>query len=190
MASLYETLRSLEVKTFDGQVFIPQNSLEQTLTEETIKRFLSHKQFHKAFYKLEELLKVIMEDGKKTLATCILIHRPLGILRFLEMDRLQNWDSKLPLSAQAAERILKDTADAEAFSNMQWIFLVPFLDKEKSHRVFESEVILPFLKSEPFAKGAFSIVEKVTLFPSYQRLVHTDRGGEVCLYGLLDGYIN
>lgn len=187
MRSLSETLRGLELKTYSGQTIIPHNLLDQALTVDAINDLLSSNEFQRAFYKREELTQLLLNGGKKTIAVLLLIQRPTSILKFLERDMLQNLDSRLPLTVDELRQILEDGTAAEEFYQTQWSLLAPILQKNRSHRIFEENTPLPYIKSEPVAKGGYGNIFKVTLVPAHQQLVNVNHDGNVCMHLRLTG---
>jgi len=182
MRSLCEALRGLELKTYSGQTIIPHNLLNQTLTAGAINDLLSGNEFQRAFYKRDELTQLLLNGGKKTIAVLLLIQRPISILKFLERDMLQDLDSRLPLTVDELGQILEDDRDAEEFYQTQWSVLAPILQKNRSHRIFEENTPLPYVKSEPVAKGGYGNIFKVTILPAHQQLVNVDPDGNVCIH--------
>ncbi|KAA8895937.1 kinase-like domain-containing protein [Sphaerosporella brunnea] len=183
--SLCDKLRSLRVRAHvpvdpkktepdQERFFIPDKCLEELITTDAVRNLLSDAQFRLDFYKRDELVKLIAEGGKKTLAILVLIQREKAILRFLEADQLQgqSLDSKLPLEQVKVGAILGDLTAAQDFCRIQWEFLVPIIRKDRSHRDFEHpETILPFLQCEKLGGGGFGDVFKVTLHQLHQQLV-------------------
>lgn len=160
--------------------FIPDRALEVVLTEETISRVLSGRQLGQDFYKLPELIQLIVNGGRKLLGILILIRREDAIIKFLIIDRLQSLDSMLPVSLDTLNKILGNHEDAIKFLNVQFKFLVPVLQKDRSHRVFESnETILPFIECRHLASGGFGSIAELTCYPSHQRLVDLNLDGAV-----------
>jgi len=185
MTSLRQKLLSLQVKTVDeGRHFIPERYLKQVLTEPAIKEILSGPEFRKFFYKQNELTQMILEGGTRLLGILVLIGREDAILGFLQYDRFQDLDARLPLEPDDLREIMGygdgDADTTAAFCEMQWKVLAPVLGKDRSHRIFCDRIILPFIKCESWAATRrFGDLSRITLCPVHQRLVNPDIDGNV-----------
>lgn len=194
MTSLYEKLHSSEVETADSDGpgpsrFIPQNSLEQILTESAIKQTLAKTEPAENFFKLPELTQHILGGGKKLFSVLILIKREDAVSRFLESDQLQELNSRLPFKLDNDLRaILGNQDDAEKFYKAQWRVIAPILRHDRSHRAFHQMTVLPFVQCENLPGGGNGTISRITLHPSHQLLVTPDLDGRVGVFEPLNMY--
>jgi len=152
----------------EAKWYIPWLKLDQLFDSENVKHAINDSGLEP--YKQDEAINRILNGGKRVFATLIQCGNASAIARFLEKDHLQHQalDAKLPYSRSDLASIFDNSTDAELFYRTQWTVSAPSFRGDMSHRDFEREVILPFVRSVEFASGAFGTVYETALDPLHQ----------------------
>ncbi|PQE11051.1 serine threonine kinase protein [Rutstroemia sp. NJR-2017a BVV2] len=114
----------------------------------------------------EEVREAILNGGRKLFAVlAIMRDHPIHLLvKFLGVDHMAagNFDSQLPFrSLDHLKRILGNEMLAAEFFQYQWSVTSPLFREDRSHREFDQETVLPFVKREKIGSGANGAVYKI-----------------------------
>jgi hypothetical protein len=166
MSDIKQRLCNLRVTTASELQFVPWKDLERTLNEETIVELLRDVGIE--IYQRTETLEAILHGGRRVFAILCILQREAAIMHFLELDSFltKTIDSGLPFDEQTLQRIMP--ADYRKFYDTQWQFCAPIFGANMHHRHLNSQTILPFVKVEAIASGAFGKVSRVFLRGSHQ----------------------
>lgn len=148
--------------------FIPASGLDEVLTDHAIKEELrSHALGH--FY------SHVSRRAKRIFAILLII-RKLGALHDLIKEDMG--DEFLPLAMSAINSPEDNKLGSVFFTweidtrkqlfELQWALLAPVF-AEGSHPKLDDDVRLPFIKTEPIAKGAYGGVHCVEIHGDYER---------------------
>jgi hypothetical protein len=170
MSDIKRIICNLRVMTATGLEFVPWKDLERTLDEETIVEVLRGGNIQ--VYQRKEALQAILEGGRRIFAILCILQREASIMHFLELDSFltKTIDSGLPFDEQTLQRIIP--ADYRRFYDIQWQFCAPVFGANMHHRHLNSKTILPFVKVEVIASGAYGKVSRVFLKESHQDIEH------------------
>lgn len=165
----------------DRLQFLPQNIIEEILTEPTVKSLLLEKEETSHIHPRD-----IVGDTKriKLLTILILMKRTKHLRRMILRGF---WDKSLPLTKEALESIFPTSHDNSSFVERfffdqslvavpAWDFTSP--DMEEMHSSFRYHN-MPFLKTHKLSHGGQGLVWKVEIHPAHFTGTRT---GSVCLY--------
>ena len=180
-------LEDLEIQNYELKSFIPSDALRQLLTESKIA-ILIHTLSENGYIEVwqqAELCRIIVNNGLRVFAILLCFSRPDLIVKFKETDHFAHsqLDSRLPLSQESLEVILRDERSGAKFYKHQWKFLAPIFRADQSHRELQDNVIMPFTRCERLGEGGFGEVHKMSLDATYQALV-SERRSQVILFRL------
>jgi hypothetical protein len=166
MSDIKQRIRNLRVTTATELAFVPWKDLKRTLDEETIVEVLRGAGIE--IYQRKEALEAILHGGRRVFAILCILQREAAIMHFLELDSFltKTIDSGLPFDEQTLQRIIP--ADYRGFYDDQWQFCAPIFGANMHHRHLNNHTILPFVKVEVIASGAFGKVSRVFLRGSHQ----------------------
>ena len=132
-------------RTSSNRYFIPASALQQIVTKNAIRVALNTQNY--PLHRRQEALDYVINGGKRVFGILVVISRLQLLINFVEHDPLHlvQLDAKLPLQESALRKILPE--DSVEFFGMQWEFCSPvFGPKDYLHRVYDDEMILPFLE--------------------------------------------
>jgi hypothetical protein len=171
---LAQEIKDRQKTNMDGHQFVPFEWLVDLLTLDVIEEVLSEGKIE--LYERRPIAKAVVESGRKTFATLVLVGEPDRIYDFKRTDPGVDKggpDNKLPLTMTHLSHVFDRQEVGDAFFEKQFLFLVPTFPQGVPHRVIPDEIRLPFLKPnvDPNAKGAntpgghFGVVSKEKLPP-------------------------
>ncbi|KAL9071967.1 MAG: hypothetical protein Q9161_003899 [Pseudevernia consocians] len=155
-------------KVFDtDEQFLPASDLDEILTSHAIEgELLSHG--------LEDVSSFVFRRAKKIFAILVVI-RQLDVLQDLIKEELG--DELLPLANPATSSLEDnklrsalskwDLDTIKGFFEFQWTLLSPIFSEGK-HLKLDDDAILPFIKSEPIANGAYGGVHCVEIHSDHE----------------------
>lgn len=153
--------------------YIPKDQLERLTTREIVVPLLENEPTDTAVA-LEERSKLaekIYHEAPILLAIFVYGRVPLGLLE--EMVAHDINDSKLPLPEKIPSWIYEESSQWQSYRvliRQQWSFTAAVFHHIGDHQKFAPDIIIPFLIKEEKARGAFSIVYRVQIEQSHQRL--------------------
>lgn len=165
----------------DRLQFLPQNIIQEILTESTVRSLLLEKEETSHIHP-----RVIVGDTKriKLLSILILMKRTKHLRRMILPDV---WDKSLPLTKESLQNIFPTVQDNSSFVERfffdqslvavpAWDFTSP--DLEEMHSSFRYHN-MPFLKTHKLSNGGQGLIWKVEIHPAHFTGTRT---GSVCLY--------
>ena len=168
-------LEDLEVQNYEQKPFIPLDALKDLLPESRVATFIHAltEIGEIEVWQQPELIRIVVDNGLRVFAILLCFSQPGLIQKFKEADHFAHsqLDSRLPLSKDSLELILRNEKLTARFYKHQWRFLAPFFRADQSHRELQDNAILPFTNCERLGEGGFGEVHKMTMAASYQGLV-------------------
>lgn len=176
MLSLQNHIRKLRRKNHESRYFVPETALYHLLTQDVIEDTIKTSEVKP--YDRGSLVKAVVSGGRKVFAVLILIDRPQLISAFVRHDHFQisSLDHKLPFAESDLEVILPGLSSR--FLELQWEFLAPYFSKEKIHRIFHTDTILPFERRSYVGEGNFGAISEV-LIPGIHQAITSVSDTEV-----------
>ncbi|TKA75025.1 hypothetical protein B0A55_04796 [Friedmanniomyces simplex] len=173
---LRRRIHELRVENADARKFVPENALVDVITRETIRPVVS------ARFPLDsaqEVTNTVLKGGRKIFSILVTLDNVGCIQHFIKRDQLQARpiDSLLPFTEIDLRDILKDEYIADCFYEAQWGFCAPVFTRKTIPRTFDRHVVLPFLRKEWIAAGAYGAVYKIDIHPDH-RPVNSDTATE------------
>lgn len=167
MGALKDRLVNIFVKNYQSKWYIPAQELEKLLDPDSVREAVVESKL--VPYKQDEVIRTILQGGKKVFAVLVYIGDVSSFVRFIEQDHLQNQplDPKLPFTRPALYSILGQV-QGELFHRHQWIVLAPFFRGDLSYRNFDEDTILPFIRNTKIGSGAFGTIYDVVLDSRHQ----------------------
>ena len=177
-------------RTTSNRYFIPASALQQIVTKDAIRVALSTHYY--PLHRRQEALDYVINGGKRVFGILVVMGKLQLLINFIEHDPLHlvQLDAKLPLHESALRKILPE--DSVEFFGLQWEFCSPiFGPKDYLHRVYDDEMILPFLEERPSEVGYAHMTLPTVVHASH--LPHMQHSGksQVCrLANLLFHYLS
>lgn len=162
------TRRNLEkalVKSVESKYFLTEDALNNVLTQDIIRECIEQADIDVLLKR--NCIEAVFEGGKKVLALLIMQNRVGLLAKFVETDHSSksgHLDSRLPFEQQTLTRILMD--DGDAIFNIQrhqWELMAPYFQEGRAHRIYQTDVIMPFVQSKWIGAGGFGDVYEVSL---------------------------
>lgn len=178
MGDIRRDLKQALVKNSDSRFFLPEQALIRIVTDENVEKCIRQAD-------MEEIWRhgcslAVLSGGRRVFALLIMLNRIELIRKFVETDqlpRLAHLDSRLPFERKSLERILGDDIDAiHDISKNQWEVMAPYFQEEQVHRVFQVDVVMPFVHSTWKGGGGFGDVHEVTLPDSHHGFACQQKG--------------
>lgn len=177
MEDIRRDLKKALVKNVDAKFFLPEQELMRILTDDNVKKCIG--QADMEGHLKHDCIIAVLNGGRRVLALLIMLKKLEIIRKFVETDqspKIAHLDSRLPFEREALERILRDDIDTiRDISKNQWEVMAPYFQEEQTHRIFQVDVVMPFIHSKPVGAGGFGDVLEVTLsgihhgFASHQK---------------------
>ena len=197
MGDIRRDLKKALIKNVDARFFLPEQELVRILTDDNVKECISQADMEE--YLKHDCIMAILNGGRRVLALLLMLKKVELIRKFVETDqspKISYLDSRLPFEQESLERILRDDTDAiHDISKNQWEVMAPYFQEEQTHRIFQVDVVMPFIHSKSIGAGGFGDVLEVTLpgihhgFASHQkgdvRTSISRKGGEIHLTAVL-----
>lgn len=178
MGYLRLDLKQALVKNIDSKFYLPEEALMGILTDENVEKCVGQADIEE--HCRHGCITAVLNGGKKVLALLIMLNRVEIIRNFVETDqlpRVAHLDSRLPFEQESLERILENDVDAIIdISKNQWEVMAPYFQEEQSHRAFQVDVVVPFIKSTRKAGGGFGDIYEVTLPDTHHGFVRQQAG--------------
>ncbi|KAJ4424693.1 hypothetical protein N0V82_000621 [Gnomoniopsis sp. IMI 355080] len=169
--ALRQQLEDNMIRSTSGRSFLPDSSLPKIFTRSVVTKVVQELKCLPEEH--IRLIDTIMEEGLKTFAILVWMHRANGIVLFRTHEAL---DNRLPLSEDLAKNIAPDFG-AWFAREEQWRFL-PYRFPPKGHErhvEIGEERILPFIgKSVDLDEGSFGRVFTMNIWPSQQAFFPED----------------
>ena len=164
MDIIRQQIRALRCKNFEGQWFIPEESLKSRLPRDIIQDLL---QLHCEVepYGVEWVTQAVHSGATKVFAILIMIREESKISSFLEQylhSDGQTLDSKLPFSNPELEKIFPQAVASE-FEEEQWGLIAPIFNHRLLHRNIPTSFRLPFIESRRLGGGGFGDVYEIVI---------------------------
>ncbi len=177
IALLRRRIHEVRLENADVRIFVPENSLVDVVTPETVRPIIS------ARFPLEsaqEITNTVLLGGRKIFSILVMLDQVDRIEHFIKRDQLQarDIDSLLPVTKIDLRTTLKDDYIADQFYLSQWEFCAPVFTRKTIPRIFDRHVVLPFVRKEWVAAGAYGAVYKIDIHPDH-RPVSSDANIEV-----------
>ncbi len=158
-------------------MFVPENSLVGVVTPETVRPIIS------ARFPLEsaqEITNTVLHGGRKIFSILVMLDQVGCIEHFIKRDQFQarHIDSLLPVTKIDLRTTLKDEYITDQFYLSQWEFCAPVFTRKTITRTFDRHIVLPFVRKEWIAAGAYGAVYKIDIHPDH-RPVSSDATTEV-----------
>lgn len=158
------------------EYYVPEDSIDELITEETIKEKLSTSLLSLQPSEQKELVGFITKAAKKVFATTILVGFADSdfCLAMREFRRLGVTDEDLPILDESTHPALTSPPwtlwKARQFRDNQWRFLVPVFVEGELVYMLERDHILPFrsVGSGP-KEGTFGTVFEVEIHEAHQQ---------------------
>jgi hypothetical protein len=155
-------------------LYIPKDELESFTAKHIVVPLVEHEATSLAVALPEraKLAAKIYQEAPILLA--IFVYRDLSLDLLEKMVARGMSDQDLPLTEQSPPWIPEDTLHWQSYRKVfhqQWSFTAAvFYPLGDRHQDFVPDIIIPFLSKEEIAHGSFSIVYKVQIEQSHQRL--------------------
>lgn len=147
-----------------GRRFLPNGSVEQILTLETLRSALSDPSFRIEPYKRDDTAHTIVTEARKVFAILIDLELEGELGQFIENEVL---DKELPVEENRLADIL-GIAETKGFVLHQWEYLAYDFRKGPYQRKIRPEILLPYLKEEHLGSGGYSEVSEILVHPAHQ----------------------
>lgn len=178
MGDIRRDLKKALIKNVDAKYFLPEQELIRILTDDNVKKSISQTDI--AGHLKHDCIIAALNGGRRVLALLIMLKKVEIIQKFVETDqspKLAHLDSRLPFEQKSLERILGDDIDAiHDISKNQWEVMAPYFQDEKTHRIFQVDVVMPFIQDVAIGGGGFGDVFEVTLPGSHQGFASHQKG--------------
>ncbi|KAK0262046.1 hypothetical protein LTS09_003469 [Friedmanniomyces endolithicus] len=167
IALLRRRIHEVRLENADVRMFVPENSLVDVVTPETVRPIIS------ARFPLEsaqEITNTVLHGGRKIFSILVMLDQVDRIEHFIKRDQLQarDIDSLLPVTKIDLRTTLKDDYIADQFYLSQWEFCAPVFTRKTIPRIFDRHVVLPFVRKEWVAAGAYGAVYKIDIHPDHR----------------------
>ncbi|KAK0992279.1 hypothetical protein LTS01_007969 [Friedmanniomyces endolithicus] len=167
IALLRRRIHEVRVENADVRMFVPENSLVDVVTPETVRPIIS------ARFPLEnaqEITTTVLHGGRKIFSILVMLDQVGRIEHFIKRDQLQarHIDSLLPVTKFDLRTTLKDDYFADQFYLSQWEFCAPVFTRKTIPRIFDRHVVLPFIRKEWVAAGAYGAVYRIEIHPDHR----------------------
>ncbi|KAI0890841.1 kinase-like domain-containing protein [Annulohypoxylon nitens] len=153
---LKKALELLERENADHRPYIPLRLFYKHTSKQAIYRSIEIPSIPKV--QREEVTERIFQDGRKILATLILIDRVDLVLEFIQHVQLQ--DLKLPFELKVLETFIPHDA-AKRFYKEQWMFLSPVFSLGTLTDTVQGQMALPYLRDKRIGEGSFGTVYEI-----------------------------
>ena len=164
-SELRESFRESRCLNAEHRYFIPAATFDRILTTDAVRSVV--KECGISSHRQSEVIQIIEDGGRKTLAILLMIRLPQLFTQFVEIDQYsQGVDMKLPYDRRTLESILPFGA-ARKFHDTQWEFIAPRFRKGMGHRKLEFNTVLPFIETNFLSANAFSSVREVAIHPDH-----------------------
>jgi hypothetical protein len=165
----------------EGKDFLPADDLEDLISEDNVSAVLEEAGIEQT--ELNDLVKFVLLDAKKTFATLLCIQKVATIQDFLrggftdedlpigmESGTTENVVSLQPRHNPGSWAMFKtwNLLDISYFRLYQWRFLVPIFDlQSKFEYALEEGRLLPFTKRLDTISSHFSTVHRMIVHPAH-----------------------
>ena len=160
--------------------YLPEGSLDELLTEETIKEALSRREkLELTDHEEQQLVEHIARDLKKVFAISLLADVAEGDQLCIAMYQFKDFsvtDSQLPITSGLSHMVFNPevwgTLKAKSFCDKQWMLLVPVFTKKQLSYEIKRQSILPFQGVEGLhsKNGTFGKVYAVKIHHAHDKV--------------------
>ncbi|EPS37260.1 hypothetical protein H072_9063 [Dactylellina haptotyla CBS 200.50] len=167
MGGLQRAIHKIRVENACGQKFVPENELYEILTPQAVSDIVFHSV---PSHNPDQLVNSIIQNARKIFGILILINQVGCIHQFIERDQYQKrpMDDLLPIPKIYLRDILGDDYIADLFYEKQWEVSVPVFSDYIISRELAPQTILPYLREEYLASGAYGNVYQIDIHPAYR----------------------
>lgn len=160
-------LRDLCHENCENKYFVPQQSLYEVLNRQNVKAVLEDQGIEKQ--QLDGLALNILQGKRAIFGILVYIRNVPSILRFVETDRFESHDQRLPYSLEDLRKIYS-APTAKEFYEEQWRFIAPIFSKNTLPRILEDRIILPIVEQiDSVDHGGFGDIHKIRLHHHHQQ---------------------
>jgi len=144
--------------------FLPNGSLEQILTLNTVQNALSDPSFQIPPHKKDSTAQTVIREARKVFAVLVELKLEHALAQFIENEIM---DKELPVDEKILERVIC-SGDARDFIYRQWEYLAYNFRRGPYQREIRTEIILPYLEEEKIGGGGYSTVYEVFIHSAHQ----------------------
>ncbi|KAG8528202.1 uncharacterized protein KY384_007119 [Bacidia gigantensis] len=149
-----------------GSRYEVEKDIHNLLKPEIVQGVLEDQGIEKE--QLQGLADNIVKGKRAIFSILVCIREVPSICKFVEGDRFDDQDQKLPYDLEDLHPIFSTSLSKE-FYDQQWEFIAPIFSKNTLPRVLDKQIILPFKKEEgPISCGGFGDIYKIQLHDSQQ----------------------
>ncbi|KAL4747497.1 kinase-like domain-containing protein [Aspergillus terricola var. indicus] len=161
-------LNQIRVENVQCKKFIPEDKLFEVLfsVKEDIRQIFKDSIFGDE----RGVVNFIFRSARRVFSVLILIDHISYIQRFIRYDQLQDrsMDHMLPFDESKLRQILFDETVAGLFYEKQWELCAPVFLGDIMSRKLDPHTIMPYLKEQLIASGAYGSVYKVQFHSTYR----------------------
>jgi hypothetical protein len=192
-----------KMKKVDGksQKYMPNDEMQSFMTENIIRGLVKEEVDNLTIpaNEVERITDRILHEAPKLLLMFVYGRIELRFMKILlekglndkNLPFLEERPSWLPSGDDTDIGHFRDINDYDTVRQSQWPFLAVVFDKVQSgHRKLNPDAIVPFRKKEVRGSGAFSVVYRIELEESHQRLYELPRVSTTSIYRCISGTID
>ncbi|KAL9121919.1 MAG: hypothetical protein Q9187_001523 [Circinaria calcarea] len=165
MERIRKNLKEALVKSAESKYFLTEGALNSILTRDTVRECIEKTEIDMLWKR--NCMEAVFNGGKRVLALLIMRNRVDLIVKFVETDQSSktgHLDSRLPFEQETLTRILMNDNDAIFdIQRHQWEVIAPYFEEGRAHRIYQTDIVIPFVKSKWIGGGGFGDVYEVTL---------------------------